>query len=261
MSKYTTQVRWLVEQATPGMVGQNMIDRIIAACPKIFNFDYPIWTPDYRTTLEKKIVMHYFTREIGFETVAIWKLYLAERLGLIMPYYNELYRTTVMDYDPLTDTKSEETFISNKNRTEQADYSGSGHTDRNAASTSDETTNSRHESEDIITGHVLDSDLPQANYNNLDYGTDLKESQTNDNLVESTDGTRAVKVSNHETLGSTTSSKNSVGSNEDEAYRRLRSGNFGSRSFTELMMQYRASLINIDEMVVNELKDLFMTIY
>lgn len=277
MSNYTTALRWVIEQATPGMAGQGISKRIEAACSTIFDFEYPIWTPAYRRVLEKKILMHYFNREIGAETVALWKLWLEERLNLIMPYYNQLYATTVMDYDPLTDTKSEEVYTGLKNRREQADFLGSEHTSTHDAGSTDETTSASstsdsagtHDLETITSGHVLNSDLPQANYNNLDYGTDLKEQQTNVNTVESTtdkakgtsSGRRDVDTSAFGTSDSRSESTNSIGANEDENYKRLRTGNFGSRSFTELMMQYRASLINIDKMVIDELSDLFMTIY
>ena len=108
MSKYTTQVRWIIEQATSGNDSLPISKRIELACPIIFNFNFPIWNEDYRPILEKKILMHYFNKEIGLETVGLWKFYLEERLNLIMPYYNKLYETTVKDYDYMTDTNSSE---------------------------------------------------------------------------------------------------------------------------------------------------------
>lgn len=110
MSTYTTQLRWIVEQYTYDNADKTLSERINLALPKLFDFDYPIWSETYRTTLERKIVMHYINKEIGLETVALFKLYLEERLNLIMPYYNSLYETVVKSYDYLVDIDYTETY-------------------------------------------------------------------------------------------------------------------------------------------------------
>ena len=74
MSKYTTTIK-------------NLIDN---------NFDfqmtsYPIFDENYRTTLNQKILNHYYENEIGFETAALFRFYLNNKLNEIMPYYNDLY--------------------------------------------------------------------------------------------------------------------------------------------------------------------------
>lgn len=261
MSKYTTQIRFLVENATPDMEGQSMSERITAAAPKIFNFSFPIWLEEYRILLEKKILMHYFNKEIGLETVALWKLYLEERLNLIMPYYNNLYKTTVRDYDWLTDTNSHETYIGNKKLQENAKYDANGNVkdigeeNFNGTGSSDLTATQNQNSKN------LSSDLPQANYANIDYGTNLNEGEqtntNNENVITKNDST----TNRSSTTDTTQNSTNELQSNTDDIYTRDKVGAFGSRSLTELLMQYRESLINIDAMVINELADLFMTIY
>ena len=40
-------------------------------------------------------------REIGFETVGLFKLFLNERMAEIMPYYNKLYESETFEFDPL----------------------------------------------------------------------------------------------------------------------------------------------------------------
>lgn len=110
MSTYTTQLRWIVEQYTYDNADKTLSERINLALPKLFDFDYPIWQEGYRTTLERKIVMHYINKEIGLETVALFKLYLEERLNLIMPYYNSLYETVAKSYDYLVDIDYTETY-------------------------------------------------------------------------------------------------------------------------------------------------------
>mgnify|MGYP001604760735 FL=1 len=43
-------------------------------------------------------------REIGFETVGLFKFKLENKLNEIMPYYNQLYLSERMEFDPLANT-------------------------------------------------------------------------------------------------------------------------------------------------------------
>lgn len=106
MSKYTTEVRFICEEAagltsSVGYLGVN--DVINTALPKVFNFDFPIFDEAYRPILEKKILKHYYTREIGLETVGLWKLFLDTKLNEIMPYYNQLYKSELITFNPMYD--------------------------------------------------------------------------------------------------------------------------------------------------------------
>ena len=62
---------------------------------------YPIWKEEHRAELEKKITEHYMFRQIGFETPARFKFELNKKMREIMPYYNELYKTTQYKYNPI----------------------------------------------------------------------------------------------------------------------------------------------------------------
>lgn len=99
MSTYTTSIRMIVESL--GSSGDTIYEKINNALPLIFDFDFPLYDENHRTELERKIVMHYFNREIGLETFALWKLYLNERLNLEMPYYNQLYAVEANKFDYL----------------------------------------------------------------------------------------------------------------------------------------------------------------
>lgn len=108
MSKYTTEVRFICENAA-GLIeslGESSVDGIITkAAPVIFDFDWPIFDESYRLELEKKILRHYYTREIGEETVGLWKLRLHDRLTLIMPKYNQLYESAQLEFNPFYDVE------------------------------------------------------------------------------------------------------------------------------------------------------------
>lgn len=85
MSAYTTQLRWIIESGITD-IGLN---------------DYPIFDESYRAGLNKKIIEHYYFREIGLETFGLFKRFLSRKMNEIMPYYNQLYESEQIQYDPL----------------------------------------------------------------------------------------------------------------------------------------------------------------
>lgn len=108
MSKYTTEVRYICESyaGETESVGFDSIDEVIEkSYLKIFNNDkIPMFngeTESHRALLLKKILLHYYTREIGYETVGLWKLKLNQKLIEVMPYYNQLYESELIKFDPL----------------------------------------------------------------------------------------------------------------------------------------------------------------
>lgn len=106
MSKYTTEVRYICETLA-GLnesVGYADVEQVIKNClQKVFDFNFPIFDESYRSVLETKILRHYYTREIGLETVGLWKLKLSTKLNEIMPYYNKLYKSELIEFNPLYD--------------------------------------------------------------------------------------------------------------------------------------------------------------
>ena len=82
MSKYTTEVRFICENLA-GLTeskGCNDVDDILDdSWDKIFG-NFPIFDEEYREGLCKKILKHFYTREIGYETVGLWKLKLNTKM-------------------------------------------------------------------------------------------------------------------------------------------------------------------------------------
>lgn len=104
MSKYTTEVRFICETESglsSSEGGARVNDIIAGSRAKIFNFSYPIFDEAYRPVLETKILKHYYTREIGLETVGLWKLKLDTKMNEIMPLYNLYYRSALLEFNPL----------------------------------------------------------------------------------------------------------------------------------------------------------------
>ena len=106
MAKYTTEVRSICEtlagyEASEGYKSVNEI--ITNSRQKIFSFDYPLFDTTYKPVLEKKILKHYYGREIGAETFGRWQLWLDTKMKEIMPYYNKLYESELIEFNPMYD--------------------------------------------------------------------------------------------------------------------------------------------------------------
>lgn len=243
MSKYTTEVRFICETAAgyEDSQGYSKIDDIVAnSLSKVFDFYFPIFDENYRSVLETKILKHYYTREIGFETVSLWKHFMAIRLNEIMPKYNKLYEAESLGFDPFANMDYKETYEGEDNGTNSNTGNGSINEDI------EDNTNRDSSSMDKF------SDTPQGAVTNLDNGTYL----TNARQINTSDEDEYTRDRNV-----TTSNSNSGRFNTTEEYLKHVKGYNGSRTFAELLMVYRETFINIDLMIIDELNDLFMGVW
>lgn len=144
MSKYTTEVRYICETyaGLNESEGYDKINDIITkSMDKVFDFDYPIFDSAYKNVLQRKILKHYYTREIGLETVGLWKHFLDMRMNEIMPYYNKLYETELLKFNPLYDVdltkdhKGKGSEIGNENGRKNGTTNTTNHTTGNKTST------------------------------------------------------------------------------------------------------------------------------
>jgi hypothetical protein len=222
--QYTISVRWIVEsysQETPDITTDQ---KIAIALPKIFNFDFPIYDESYRSTFEDKLIRHFYFHEINITSIGRWKFMLREKLNLIMPVYNKMYEAVAIKYDPLIDTQMHETYTRNNNLT------------------SDSSTNGNVTQKDTSNNSQVYSDLPQTTLHGGDYATNSTQNE----------GTANSTQNASQTANAT--------SNNKETYEHDNTG-FSTRSQQALLMEYYESLRNVDEMVFNELRELFMLIY
>ena len=191
MSKYTTEVRYICESyaGLEESVGYDSIDEVIEkSYLKIFNNDkIPMFKGEeeaHRALLLKKILLHYYTREIGYETVGLWKLKLNQKLIEIMPYYNQLYESELLEFDPLKNVDVTHTHEGEYNDDEKVDNERNSenhkgiHTEQESDAT--ENTTLRHsrtttQGNDVRTNDVnsngekwtLFSDTPQGGINGI----------------------------------------------------------------------------------------------
>lgn len=299
MSKYTTEVRYICEHFS-GLnesVGYNDVEQVIKNClAKVFDFNFPIFDESYRPVLETKILRHYYTREIGLETVGLWKLKLNTKLNEIMPFYNQLYKSELIEFNPLYDVeltrerKIEGTGTKDTENGESRD--GENHADTSQSNTNMVTENGVDNSAVTRTvdgtqnqntsgsGTNMYSDTPQGAITDLQAGKYLTnatvDSATNTFGGASHDSTSQTSNNNRNnetnTDGSTDSSNNGNYSSSVDGYSNTTLSNTedyiehvigsnGGESFSKRLNDYRETFINIDMMVINELEELFFGLW
>lgn len=314
MSKYTTELRFICESLTGNneSVGRNGIKEIITnAAPLIFDFEFPIFDEDYRLPLEIKILRHFYTREICEETFGLWKLRLEDRLNLIMPYYNQLYKSELLNFNPLYDVDLHKEWENEKsgseNNTENETQNVSGNatkmktnaidTDKSETATTSgeaEATSSKTGSGAITNNGTqwdLYSDTPQGGINGITNDNDSVSNNTyltnarkntnnsteNSSTTESAHNEETTHVTNtktnaidtHETgneqaTNSSTKTANSTANKTiatSEDYTEHVYGKRGGISYSKMLADFRATFLNIDKMVLDEMNDLFFGLW
>lgn len=251
MSKYTTQVRFICETAS-GLTesdGFNNVNDIIQnAIPKIFNFDFPIYDESYRNVLCTKILKHYYTREIGAETVGLWKLWLDARLNEIMPYYNQLYRSAMIEFNPMYDMDL--TIEHHKTFDGSTDITGDSrenNTGNSGTSVSGENSN---------TTYNLFSDTPQGALDNIENETYL----TNATKIRENGNNSNNTNYNFNSDRNVNRADKTVAKNTEEYLKNIKGKN-GGASYSTRLNEFRSTFINIDAMIIDELKDLFVNLW
>ena len=205
MSQYTTEIRWLVESG--------------------WNFglnEYPIFDETYRAGLNQKIIDHYYFREIGFETAALFTRFLNRKMNEIMPYYNQLYLSEKIKIEPIT----------------RLDYS------ENYKRNNEITANTTNDSSQTSSSKNVSSDTPQGMLSIGDI----------DNETYATDATLAND-------SSTANAKTNQTSTTIDNYIKTIAGNNAVRTDSEMLKEFRETFLNIDMMVIDELSDLFLNLY
>lgn len=267
MSKYTTELRFICETYAGNQESQDYskIDDIIAnSRSKIFDFDFPIFDENYRSVLETKIIKHYYTREIGFETVALWKHFLGVRMNEIMPKYNKLYQVEKLNFDPFANMDYTETYEGSgqgKNKDVDSGTTTDTNTGKMGENISDKRKADNEHNSDTIDKY---SDTPQGGLVGLrdeTYLTNARQTEVSSTDDNSETYTRDRSVTTNNTNnGSFNTTKNGEYSNTDEYLKHIKGYN-GSKTFSEMFMEYRDSFINIDLMIIDELNDLFMGVW
>lgn len=225
MATFTMELREVVEQYDIGLT------------------DYPLFEESYREVLNKRIVDEFFFHEIGYETPEMFIHQLNHRMRLEMPPFNLLYESTRLEIDPLSTLRMRTVSESLRNsessmiRNSKTEQSGESH----SHSASDSLSKSR----------GVNSQFPQDMLaGNQDYATGAVDSNSSSNVISQGED-QSSAVTDSDMGGSDTAQDKGESDTLVEGF---------SGSQSELLMRYRETFINVDMMVLDSIRDLFMSI-
>lgn len=177
--------------------------------------------------LASKIVDHYFMREIGQETIGLFKHYAKVKMQEIMERYLPAIYSNSLEYDPLESVNFDIT------ETREIDGNASG--------------NSNSNSENEASGMNINNDTPQTNIEKQDlddgiYASSVAQSDTQSKIKDET-----FTNSNTRTF---------------ETFKHHEFGNKGVLdSYQKMIMQYRETIYAVDEKIIKEVNPLFMGLF
>lgn len=203
---------------------------IVESGVDIWAFDYPsYYKGEEKTAFEKKVIDHYYFRQIGQETTGRWLHYFRTRIREIMPYYIQLYQSQEL-------MQSIEDPFGNVDITETFEQTSEGSTTSSSSGSTERTVNDDRQ-------HKF-SNTPQGTITNLEtFMTEasVDDATTTDNELVSGEGS---------------------GTSEGKtSYTMTKKGNQGVNTYAHDMKELRETFLNIDMQIINELKDLFLLVY
>lgn len=243
--------------------------------------DYPIWNEDHREELNKKIINHYYLREIGQETPGLFKHYLNAKMNEIMPYYCELYKTTQYEYNPIYNVDYEVEDITtnedtNKNistgkgsstTSSTSDLTGTNSSESNATNTSENNNTSN------SNGKQATVNTPASQLNVQDIDSLTAASQLNYAKESGSENINASGTATNEETSTNTSTQTNEGTSSNELestsestasgttiYKRKLQGNYGVKSTQAMIEEERKLILNIDMQIIAELTSCFMLV-
>lgn len=252
MSKYTTQLRWIIETLAPGITG--IKEQIETARPLIFDFDYPCWE-NGKSNLETAILRHFYTQEIGYETVALWKFNLEMSLNEIMPKYTALWETTLEKYDYLNNIDVTEEI----NGETTGSYNRTENTAQRGSQSGDSHSNEESTTENLATSNHLFSDFPQVKLQ----GAYDKDYANREELHNDTSNGTNINTFNSNSTSDITNTLNATHTDqhEDTDNRTHKRKGFIGSSRPQLIKEYRETFLEIPRMIIADLQPLFMGLW
>lgn len=233
MSKYTTEVRYICESKSKlpesgYFANGNKItpqDYCAAAMQEIFDeFIINMYADIGHADILTKILYHYYTREIAYETYYLWKTNMNRFMWEHFSEYKELYKTIDVQYDMFNDVDIKRE-----------------HTGENASEISSSANN---KSKQNGKSTQKFSDTPQGGLEGLE----------SDRYMSS------AQISENESAGENNGNTASSGKGNDHYVETVK-GKQGSKNFSEMVIDYRKAIMNVDMRIINDISDMFFNLW
>lgn len=227
--------------------------------------EYPLFSDDpaEREALNRLIINHFYLRDIGQETISIFTFFMRRTMREIMPVYNELYLSKKLLAGKELATYDLHT-VRAGTTAEQAARNTNANTSRNSTEsvTSEQDSTSNTSSDSTAKSRSVFFDTPQtALSRNKDYAANATDGESD--TVSSGSSTGNTTGTNTATSSGTdattgTDSTTASGSTSDTS---STTGTQGS--LADMLNRYRATIINVDLMLLNdpELTSMFSLVW
>lgn len=207
--------------------------------------DFPIWSAGSTHKVKMAILRHYYMREIGLETVGLWRYHLETKLQEIMPWYTDLQNR-------LTDMAS--IFINATD--ESTDTLTHGHTIQKSGTdtttVSDKSTDTgtvENSSTNASDGKVLVSDTPQNGLQAVLAGNYLTSATVDDNTT-TVDGTETRNLTANRTGSSSFEHGMKDSHSGNDVRKVLRAGFSGDK--VSVLKQYQELHLSIMQQIIRD---------
>ncbi|MGA9220650.1 MAG: hypothetical protein WBZ57_05585 [Pseudomonas graminis] len=284
MASYTMELRTYIEAWSQFDPNPNLTTRekIEIGRKKLFDFDYPIFDPNYKAVFETNFIRNFYMTEIGFETEEYFKFQLETWMRINMTYFNKLWESELLKYNPLfnTDFTEDSNRKNDKGKKDVRDTTQKANTTGTTNGTSSTDVTSSGESNGTSTddnfNRKLESDNPDSRLTLttndgegvISYASKIDENNENNSNTshnESTGESHSDSTDSTDTTTNSTADQNDVLTsdiNEVEDYLNHKVGKAGSASYPQLVKEYRESLLRIEQTIFAELRTkLFMLVY
>lgn len=193
---------------------------------------YNVWSKE---KLAKQIVDHYYMREIGFETPALFSHYAKVTMNEIMGAYLLKIYTQFLEYDPLSSVDYVE------------EYTREIDSEQNTSSSGSSSSNSSNSAEGLnINNNTPQTNITKQNLNSGIYASEVNQSSTSSEIEDNT---------------STESSGNGTSSTIERYTHSMKGDNGVIVTNQYLVREFRELATNFNLEIINELNKLFMGLY
>lgn len=202
----------------------------------IFPSDYPFYCDDLQAKkeFEETFILHYLTNEIGFETPYLFNQKLLGKLKLIMPYYEQLYKTEWHRVGK--DMMNQKDLVDKTTHTLTQTLTGEQQSNGNL--TTNTTTQSTGKASNLADG--VSQTLLEDGY--------LTGATHSDDTGTGTSQNEATSTTNNQTLLEETTINESH-------------GDIGIQTPAFAISEWRKVIININQLIIEDCRDLFMKLY
>ena len=184
-------------------------------------------------------------REIGSETPQMFVFYLGRTMREQMDYYNQLYLSAQRKFDPFITSDIKQTMDSTSTNESSGKSTGEQSNTSTANSTSDTTADN--------SSMTFNSEFPQTRID------DFRKYATTASQTDSTGNTHTSTQQDSTATATSTSNTDYAHSSDKGNSTSHTLGTSGSQS--QLLQDWRSTMLNIDMMVINSLEGLFLGVW